>query len=46
VALMASKRGGLQYALPFGTFLAAGAFIVMLAGEPILSWYLGYFDGL
>jgi len=47
VALMATRRGGLQYALPFGTFLAAGAFIAMLAGESILSWYLGYyFDGL
>ncbi|MBA3268995.1 MAG: prepilin peptidase [Acidobacteria bacterium] len=46
VALMASKRGGLQYALPFGTFLAAGAFIAMLVGEPILAWYLGYFEGL
>jgi len=46
VALMAGKRGGLQYALPFGTFLAAGAFITMLAGESILAWYFGYFDGL
>lgn len=45
IMVIASQRGGLQYALPFGTFLAVGAFIAMLVGEPILHWYLGYFEG-
>jgi leader peptidase (prepilin peptidase)/N-methyltransferase len=44
IALMASRREGLKYALPFGTFLAIGAFVAMLAGDAILHWYLGTFD--
>ena len=43
VALMSLQRGGMKYALPFGTFLAIGAFIAMLVGERILAWYLGFF---
>jgi leader peptidase (prepilin peptidase) / N-methyltransferase len=27
--------------IPFGPFLALGAIIAVLAGEPILDWYLG-----
>jgi leader peptidase (prepilin peptidase)/N-methyltransferase len=46
VALMSSKREGLRYALPFGTFLALGAFAAMMAGEPILTWYMGFFEGI
>jgi leader peptidase (prepilin peptidase)/N-methyltransferase len=46
VALMASKRESLQYALPFGTFLALGAFAAMLAGEALINWYLGFFEAL
>ena len=44
IALMASRREGLKYALPFGTFLAIGAFVAMLAGDAILNWYLGMFE--
>jgi leader peptidase (prepilin peptidase)/N-methyltransferase len=44
VALMASKREGLRYALPFGTFLAVGAYIAMISGDAILQWYLGFFE--
>ena len=29
--------------LPFGTFLAAAAGVVLLVGEPLLSWYLALF---
>ena len=43
VALIASKRGGLQAALPFGTFLALGALVSAVAGGPILSWYLSFY---
>lgn len=42
-ALVATSRGGMRYALPFGTFLAMGALIAMLAGDAILSWYLGFY---
>lgn len=44
VALMSSKREGLRYALPFGTFLAIGAFVAMVAGDAIIDWYLAFFE--
>jgi leader peptidase (prepilin peptidase) / N-methyltransferase len=44
VAVMATKRESLRYALPFGTFLALAAVIAMLTGDRIISWYLGYFS--
>jgi leader peptidase (prepilin peptidase)/N-methyltransferase len=37
--MMAAQRGDMKYALPFGTFLAIGALIAMLAGEPLVAWY-------
>ena len=43
VAMMALQRGTMKYALPFGTFLALGALVAMLAGEPIVDWYLGFY---
>ena len=43
VALIASGRGGMQAALPFGTFLALGALVAAVAGDPILAWYLSYY---
>jgi len=43
VAVMATRRESLRYALPFGTFLALAAFIVMLTGDRMINWYLGYF---
>ena len=43
VGLMASGRGGMQAALPFGTFLALGALVASVAGDPILSWYLAFY---
>lgn len=42
MALMATSRGGPRYALPFGTFLAVGALVAMLAGDEIIAWYLGF----
>jgi leader peptidase (prepilin peptidase)/N-methyltransferase len=41
LALIVSKRGGLQYALPFGTFLALGAAAAASVGPRLLEWYLG-----
>ena len=41
VAMIAVQRGSMKYALPFGTFLAVGALVAMLAGQPIIDWYVG-----
>jgi leader peptidase (prepilin peptidase) / N-methyltransferase len=40
VAVMAVKRGGLKYALPFGTFLAIGAAVAAVAGDFLVDWYM------
>jgi leader peptidase (prepilin peptidase) / N-methyltransferase len=34
-------RGGMKYALPFGTFLALGAAAAATAGPSIIVWYMG-----
>ena len=46
IALMIAQRGNMRYALPFGTFLALGAMVAMLFGEPLLEWYFGFFPAL
>ena len=43
VALIAAQKGSMKYALPFGTFLALGAGVAMLAGEGIIAWYVGFY---
>ena len=43
VALVASGRGGMKFALPFGTFLAVGAIVAAVVGEPLLAWYLSFY---
>jgi leader peptidase (prepilin peptidase)/N-methyltransferase len=43
IVMMASGRGGMQAALPFGTFLAVGALIAAVTGDPIITWYLGFY---
>jgi leader peptidase (prepilin peptidase) / N-methyltransferase len=43
IGLLASGRGGMQFALPFGTFLACGALAAAVAGETLLAWYLGFY---
>jgi leader peptidase (prepilin peptidase) / N-methyltransferase len=43
MAMMAVQRGGMKYALPFGTFLALGALAAMFVGEPLVAWYAGFF---
>jgi leader peptidase (prepilin peptidase)/N-methyltransferase len=45
MGLMVTGRGTMKYALPFGTFLALGALVSMLAGDTIIGWYLGQFEG-
>lgn len=39
--LIVTGRGGLKYALPFGTFLAVGAAAAATIGPDLLDWYLG-----
>jgi leader peptidase (prepilin peptidase)/N-methyltransferase len=41
VGLIALQRGNMKLALPFGTFLAAGAVAAMLVGAPLVDWYAG-----
>jgi leader peptidase (prepilin peptidase)/N-methyltransferase len=41
VALIATQRGGMKYALPFGTFLAMGAALADTIGHGVLQWYVG-----
>jgi prepilin signal peptidase PulO-like enzyme (type II secretory pathway) len=33
----------MQAALPFGTFLAVGAAIAAVAGDPLVAWYVGFY---
>jgi leader peptidase (prepilin peptidase)/N-methyltransferase len=41
LGLIATGRGGMKYALPFGTFLALGAACAASVGPALLEWYLG-----
>jgi leader peptidase (prepilin peptidase)/N-methyltransferase len=43
VALIASRRGSMQAALPFGTFLAVGALAAAVSGDAMLAWYLSLY---
>jgi leader peptidase (prepilin peptidase)/N-methyltransferase len=44
VGLMVARRGDMKAALPFGTFLAVGALVAAVAGDPLLNWYLGLYQ--
>jgi len=41
--LIVTQRGGMKYALPFGTFLALGAAAAASVGPGLLDWYVGLF---
>jgi leader peptidase (prepilin peptidase)/N-methyltransferase len=43
IAIIAMTRGNMRLALPFGTFLSLGALAAMLVGEPLVTWYSGFF---
>jgi leader peptidase (prepilin peptidase) / N-methyltransferase len=43
LALLANRRATGRTALPYGTFLAPAAGVVLLAGPRIWAWYLGLF---
>jgi leader peptidase (prepilin peptidase) / N-methyltransferase len=38
--MIVTRRGGLKYALPFGTFLALGAAAAVTVGPRLLNWYI------
>ncbi|MBI3400192.1 MAG: prepilin peptidase [Acidobacteria bacterium] len=42
VVVIASRRGGMKYALPFGTFLALGAAAAATVGPAVLDWYMDF----
>jgi leader peptidase (prepilin peptidase)/N-methyltransferase len=42
--LIVSGRGGMKYALPFGTFLAMGAALAATIGPGVLDWYLRFYQ--
>jgi leader peptidase (prepilin peptidase)/N-methyltransferase len=42
VIFLSLHKGGLKFALPFGTFLSIGALIAMFVGEPLAAWYAGF----
>jgi leader peptidase (prepilin peptidase)/N-methyltransferase len=41
LVLIAIRRRGRKDHIPFGPFLAAGAMLTVLFGNPIIDWYLG-----
>ena len=43
MGLLVTRRGTMQFALPFGTFLALGALTAAIVGEPLLDWYLSFY---
>ena len=43
--LVALGRGSRRMKIPLGTFLALGGLVVMFAGDPILTWYKGFYRG-
>jgi leader peptidase (prepilin peptidase)/N-methyltransferase len=45
IAIIAAKRKDSDYELPFGTFLGAGALIVVFFGTPVVNWYQSLLTG-
>lgn len=44
LAVIAVRRGGMKYALPYGTFLSVAALVASLYGERIVRWYTGLYS--
>jgi leader peptidase (prepilin peptidase)/N-methyltransferase len=44
VLIIATGRGDMKLALPFGTFLAVGAVFAATWGDPIVAWYMGFYS--
>ena len=41
--MLATGKGGMKAALPFGTFLAVGAAVAAVAGDQIFNWYVSFY---
>jgi leader peptidase (prepilin peptidase)/N-methyltransferase len=41
--LIVTRKGGLKYALPYGTFLAIAAVVASLYGTRVVNWYTGFY---
>jgi leader peptidase (prepilin peptidase)/N-methyltransferase len=41
--LIVTRKGGLKYALPYGTFLAIAAVVASLYGTHLVDWYTGLY---
>ena len=44
VTMIATGRGDMKYALPYGTFLAVGTIASSFVGDPIVRWYLSFYS--
>jgi leader peptidase (prepilin peptidase) / N-methyltransferase len=44
VGLIAARLGSLQRKLPFGTFLAVAAAVAAVYGDPLVAWYVGFYQ--
>jgi leader peptidase (prepilin peptidase)/N-methyltransferase len=43
LGVIATGRGGMKAALPFGTFLAVGALTAAVIGDRLVDWYVGFY---
>jgi leader peptidase (prepilin peptidase)/N-methyltransferase len=43
LGVIVSRRGGMDHQLPYGTFLALAAIAASLAGDRLITWYLGFY---
>jgi leader peptidase (prepilin peptidase)/N-methyltransferase len=43
VIMLRQRENAMKYALPFGTFLSAGALVASLAGDNLVAWYLSFY---
>jgi leader peptidase (prepilin peptidase)/N-methyltransferase len=43
VIMLRRRENAMKYALPFGTFLSAGALVASLAGDSLVAWYLSFY---
>jgi len=43
LGLIATRRGDMKLALPFGTFLAIATMISATVGDALVAWYMGFY---
>jgi leader peptidase (prepilin peptidase)/N-methyltransferase len=42
--IIATRKGGMKFAVPFGTFLALGALTASLVGARLIDWYVSLYN--